>query len=189
MRALWWHVPSVSAMAAQGRIIRRFSATLSIEWCSVFTVDEKVGTKTIHFNELLRVFLYSKCFGVADLVAPQGLERRMMHLTAGRTLTRRTLAPTTVTDQHGRNHRRRVSSGVNSPNLSASAFRSRMANFLEICVAGFHSCVIDPALLTCAYAGCRPLNDEAFTSKSEVAAQRAEAGWLAPRPSARGGDK
>jgi hypothetical protein len=136
-------------------------------------VDKKVGTKTIHVNGLLRVFMYSKRFGAADLDASQGLERRMVHPTAAtKSLAgRRPSATRIAIDRHRCKHR---FSGLtrNGPSRRpVSVFCSRIPNFVELGSAEPHYSVIDryAAVLLTSYIGWRPLNDEVANSRFEGA--------------------
>lgn len=147
-------------------------------------MNKKIGTKTIHVNRLLRLSMYSERFGVTDPDAPQGLERRMMHLTARRTVPpirgRSTSIPfgmplaILVADGPGdHKHSAPGRSLRRFPVRSDSDFRSHTANSLDICSGGFHYSVIDgraAALPASVNVGCRPLNDEVPASKSKVEA-------------------
>ena len=143
-------------------------------------MSKTFGTKTIHVNRLLRLSMYSERFGVADPDAPQGLERRMMHLTASSTappirgrytsLRLAMLVPERPSEQ------KHTAAGRSLPRFPARSdlkSSSHIANSLDICSAGFHYSVIDGravALPASGNVGYRPLNDEVPASKSKVEA-------------------
>jgi hypothetical protein len=170
-RALSGHVPAVLAMAAQGGIIQRFSATTGDGWCSFPQWNADVGTNTIHVNGLLRILMYSNRFDAAKhLAASQGLERRMTHLTADRAITANLRArafgltrPAPLSKRPAAHHSFRAGLRISCCFL---------ANFLELRGAGFHYSVIhgDATVAPAPAFANRPLlNEDVPTSASGTA--------------------
>jgi hypothetical protein len=143
-------------------------------------VDEEVRTKTIHFNDLLRTFMYSKRFGATDIrYAPQGLERRMTHLTAATAMA----APGRgfANDRAGQEYGRRMDAIRAARQWADLVFSSALANFLEKRLGAFHYSVIGGHALIALAAGpaCRHLlNDEVAAPdlRGDAAGARSQAG-------------